>query len=141
MTKLVNLTPQTIGVIERKTAALQQSRDVLLHMPKVLNYSGDGLVVYEKVLNTQAKEAGKAGLSVATIYHNLDSADQNERIIRRFLDGAAFRAANSPSESMVALDRLRPETMSAILTWARQYRAQKIAVVPLSQLMKADLHN
>ena len=52
LTKLVDLTPQTIGVIECQTGALQQSRDVLLYMPKVLNCSGDGLVVYVMVLNT-----------------------------------------------------------------------------------------
>ena len=141
LTALVDLLPQTIGVIERQAGALQQSRDVMLHVPEVLNRTGHGLVVYEKGLNTLAKEAGKAGTPVATIYRDLDGADQNERTIRRFLDGAAFRAANSPSEPIVVSARLRPETMSAILIWARQDRAQKTAVVPVSQLMKAGLQN
>ena len=141
LTALVDLLPQTIGVIERQAGALQQSRDVTLHVPEVLNRTGHGLVVYEKGLNTLAKEAGKAGTPVATIYRDLDGADQNERTIRRFLDGAAFRAANSPSEPIVVLARLRPETMSAILIWALQDRAQKTAVVPVSQLMKAGLQN
>jgi polysaccharide deacetylase 2 family uncharacterized protein YibQ len=125
-------------VIERQAGALQQSRDVMLHVPEVLNRTGHGLVVYEKGLNTLAKEAGTP---VATIYRDLDGADQNERTIRRFLDGAAFRAANSPSEPIVVLARLRPETMSAILIWALQDRAQKTAVVSVSQLMKAGLQN
>lgn len=141
LTALVDLLPQTIGVIERQAGALQQSRDVMLHIPEVLNRTGHGLVVYEKGLNTLAKEAVKAGTPVATIYRDLDGADQNERTIRRFLDGAAFRAANSPSEPIVVLARLRPETMSAILIWALQDRAQKTAVVPVSQLMKAGLQN
>ena len=92
LTALVDLLPQTIGVIERQAGALQQSRNVMLHVPEVLNRTGHGLVVYEKGLNTLAKEAGKAGTPVATIYRDLDGADQNERTIRRFLDGAAFRA-------------------------------------------------
>lgn len=141
LTALVDLLPQTIGVIERQAGALQQSRDVMLHVPEVLNRTGHGLVVYEKGLNTLAKEAVKAGTPVSTIYRDLDGADQNERTIRRFLDGAAFRAANSPSEPIVVLARLRPETMSAILIWALQDRAQKTAVVPVSQLMKAGLQN
>ena len=130
-----------LRVIERQAGALQQSHDVMLHIPEVLNRTGHGLVVYEKGLNTLAKEAVKAGTPVATIYRDLDGADQNERTIRRFLDGAAFRAANSPSEPIVVLARLRPETMSAILIWALQDRAQKTAVVPVSQLMKAGLQN
>ena len=141
LTALIDLLPQTIGVIERQAGALQQSRDVMLHVPEVLNRTGHGLVVYEKGLNTLAKEAGKAGTPVATIYRDLDGADQNERTIRRFLDGAAFRAANSPSDPIVVLARLRPETMSAILIWALQDRAQKTAVIPVSQLMKAGLQN
>ena len=141
LTALVDLLPQTVGVIERQAGALQQSRDVMLHVPEVLNRTGHGLVVYEKGLNTLAKEAVKAGTPVATIYRDLDGADQNERTIRRFLDGAAFRAANSPSEPIVVLARLRPETMRAILIWDLQDRAQKTAVVPVSQLMKAGLQN
>ena len=139
LTALVDLLPQTVGVIERQAGALQQSRDVMLHVPEVLNRTGHGLVVYEKGLNTLAKEAGKAGTPVATIYRDLDGAEQNVRTIRRFLDGAAFRAANSPSDSIVVLARLRPETMSAILIWALQDRAQETAIVPVSQLMKAGL--
>ena len=139
LTALVDLLPQTVGVIERQAGALQHSRDVVLHVPEVLNRTGHGLVVYEKGLNTLAKEAGKAGTPVATIYRNLDDADQNQSAIRRFLDGAAFRAANGPSEPIVVLARLRPETMSAIRIWALQDRAQKTAVVPLSQLMNAGL--
>ena len=141
LTALVDLLPQTVGVIERQAGALQQSRDVMLHVPEVLNRTGHGLVVYEKGLNTLAKEAVKAGTPVATIYRDLDGADQNELTIRRFLDGAAFRAANSPSEPIVVLARLRPETMRAILIWDLQDRAQKTAVVPVSQLMKAGLQN
>ena len=138
---LINLLPQTIGVIERQAGALQQSRDVMSHVPEVLNRTGHGLVVYEKGLKTLAKEAGKAGTPVATIYRDLDGADQNEGTIHRILDWAAFRAANSPSESIVVLARLRPETMSAIITWSLQDRAQKTAVVPVSQLMKASLQD
>jgi len=141
LSALFDFLPQTVGIIERQVGALQQSRDVTLHLPTVLNRTGHGLVIYEKGLNTLAKEAGKAGTPVATIYRDLDGADQNELIIRRFLDGAAFRAANSSSESIVVLARLRPETMNAILVWALQDRAQKTAIVPVSQLMKAGLQN
>jgi polysaccharide deacetylase 2 family uncharacterized protein YibQ len=121
---------------------LQQEAVILADLPpEVLNRTGHGLVLYEKGLNTLAKEAVKAGTPVATIYRDLDGADQNERTIRRFLDGAAFRAANSPSEPIVVLARLRPETMSAILIWALQDRAQKTAIVPVSRLMKAGVAN
>jgi len=141
LSALVNLLPRTVGFIERQAGALQQSRDVMLHVPEVLNRTGHGLIVYEKGLNTLAKEAIKAGTPVATIYRDLDGADQNERTIRRFLDGAVFRATNSASEPIVVLARLRPETMSAILIWALQERAQNIAVVPVSQLMQSDTKN
>ena len=58
-----------------------------------------------------------------------------------FWMGPHSALANSPSEPIVVLARLRPETMSAILIWALQDRAQKTAVVPVSQLMKAGLQN
>ena len=37
LTALVDLLPKTIGMIERQAGALQQSRDVMLHVPEVLN--------------------------------------------------------------------------------------------------------
>jgi polysaccharide deacetylase 2 family uncharacterized protein YibQ len=141
LSALVNLLPRTVGIIERQAGALQQSRDVMLHVPEVLNRTGHGLIVYEKGLNTLAKEAIKAGTPVAAIYRDLDGADQNERTIRRFLDGAVFRATNSASEPIVVLARLRPETISAIVIWALQERAQNIAVVPVSQLMQSAAKN
>lgn len=138
LTALVNFLPQTVGVIERQAGALQQSRDASLYIPEVLNRTGHGLIVYEKGLNTLAKESNKSGTPVATIYRDLDGDNQDERTIRRFMDGAAFRAANDTSEPIVVLARLRPATMSAILIWALQDRAQKTAVVPVSQLMKRE---
>lgn len=138
LTALVNFLPQTVGVIERQAGALQQSRDTSLYIPEVLNRTGHGLIVYENGLSTLAEEANKSGTPVATIYRDLDGDNQNERTIRRFMDGAAFRAANDTSEPIVVLARLRPATMSAILIWALQDRAQKIAVVPVSQLMQVE---
>ncbi len=138
LTALVNFLPQTIGVIERQAGALQKSRDASQYIPEVLNRTGHGLIVYEKGLNTLAKEANKLGTPVAMIYRDIDGNDQNERTIRRFMDSAAFRAANDTSEPIVVLARLRPATMSAILIWALQDRAQKTALVPVSQLMKRE---
>jgi polysaccharide deacetylase 2 family uncharacterized protein YibQ len=139
LTALVDLLPQTVGIIERQVGALQQSQAVMLHVPEVLSRTGHGLVVYQKGLNTLANEAGKAGIPFATIYRNLDRADQNDRTRLRLLDGAAFRATDSPSEQIVILARLSPETVRAILMWALQDRARKTALVPISQLMKAGI--
>lgn len=54
--------------------------------------------------------------------------------MRRFLDQAAFKARQE--EGVVMLGRLRADTVSALLLWGLQDRANSVALVPVSALLK-----
>jgi polysaccharide deacetylase 2 family uncharacterized protein YibQ len=57
--------------------------------------------------------------------------------MRRFLDQAAFRAAQDGS--VVMLGRVRPDTISALLLWGLQDRAERVMLAPLSAVLKASV--
>ena len=56
--------------------------------------------------------------------------------MRRFLDQAAFRAAQEEA-GVIMMGRVRPDTISALLLWGLQDRASRVALAPVSAILKA----
>ncbi|MFC6759564.1 divergent polysaccharide deacetylase family protein [Sulfitobacter porphyrae] len=56
-------------------------------------------------------------------------------MIRRFLDQAAFKAGQ---EGAVIMLGLRPDTISALLLWGLQDRANSVALVPVSAVLTRE---
>ena len=67
-----------------------------------LALSGHGLVLYDTGGNPGLERAKSVAVPVKTIYRNLDQDNGNERAMRRFLDGAAFRAQQEGSVIIAA---------------------------------------
>lgn len=130
----VAMVPKSLAFIEKGEGALQVTREATAQVTGFAKETGHGLVYIEKGLNSGVTGATKEGVPAITIYRDLDANNQDERTIRRFLDGAAFRAKQE--RNIVLTARLRPETLSALLLWALQDRAKTVAIVPLSQVMK-----
>jgi polysaccharide deacetylase 2 family uncharacterized protein YibQ len=138
LASVLNLLPNTIAIMERDEGALQVSRDANAHVPEVLARTGHGVLVYEKGLTSILRAAEKMNLPSAAIYKDLDGEGQNERTIRRFLDGAMMRASNTNEKGAIVVARLKPDTISALLMWSFQDRASRVAIVPVSQRLKAE---
>ncbi|WP_300055589.1 divergent polysaccharide deacetylase family protein [uncultured Roseobacter sp.] len=122
--------PEAVGVLEGVGAGLQGSRDAALQVADILAETGHGFVTQNKGLNTVQKLATRAGVPSTVVFRDFDSADQSPTVIRRFLDQAAFRAGRDGT--VVMLGRLREETISALLIWGLQDRAERVALVPVS---------
>ena len=76
-------------------------------------------------------------MPAATVFRDFDSADQTPTVIRRFLDQAAFRA--DQEGGVIMLGRVRPDTISALLLWGLQDRAERVALAPVSALLKSQV--
>lgn len=122
--------PEAIGVLEGVGEGVQTSRDAAQQVTEILAASGHGFVTQNKGLNTVQKLAAKAGVPSAVVFRDFDSSDQTPVVIRRFLDQAAFRAGRDGS--VIMLGRLREDTISALLLWGLQDRAEQVALVPVS---------
>ena len=103
----------------------------------MLAAGGYGAVYRPKGLDTARKLAQKDGIPAATLFRDFDSEGQDATVIRRFLDQAAFRAGNEPG-GVIMLGRLRPETISALLLWGLQDRANRVALAPVSAVLTAE---
>ncbi|KEJ89504.1 divergent polysaccharide deacetylase family protein [Sulfitobacter donghicola] len=132
----LNGLPEIVGVLEGTGEGLQNSRAVADQVTGILKASGHGLVTQSKGLNSMPKLAVKEGVPAAPVFRDFDSAGQNARVIRRFLDQAAFKAGQEGG--VIMLGRLRAETIEALLVWGLADRAGSVALAPVSAVLLAQ---
>jgi polysaccharide deacetylase 2 family uncharacterized protein YibQ len=129
----LNGMPEIVGVLEGTGVGLQGSREVADQVTRILQASGHGLVAQSKGLNSMLKLALKEGVPAAPVFRDFDSQNQQPRVIRRFLDQAAFKAGQEGG--VIMLGRLRPETIEALLVWGLADRAGSVALAPVSAVL------
>lgn len=135
--------PDAVAVMEGDATGFQASRAVSEQVTAILGQRGYGLVMLPNGLNTAQRQAARAGVPSATVFRDFDGAGQDAAAIRRFLDQGAFRAGQQASglpvegegEGVIMLGRLRPDTISALLLWGLQDRAQRVALAPVSAVL------
>jgi len=126
--------PQAVAVMEGTDTGLQTSRSATEQLIPILQDSGHGLILFSEGLDTARKLIEREGVPVASVFRDFDGNGQNATVIRRFLDQAAFKAAQEEG-GVIMVGRLRAETVSALLLWGLQDRAASVAVAPVSAVL------
>lgn len=130
--------PETVAVLEGDKAGLQGSRVISDQVAAILGETGHGLILAPRGLDTARKAASKAGLAAATLFRDFDAKGQDANAVRRFLDQAAFKAGQE-QDGIIMVGRTRPETISALILWGLADRAERVALAPVSAVLKAAL--
>lgn len=134
---ILSTLPDTVAVMEGDTTGVQASKAASDQVTAMLAASGHGAVFLPNGLDTARKLAERAGVPAATVFRDFDGAGQDAGTIRRFLDQAAFRAGQEAG-GVIMLGRLRPETISALLLWGLQDRAERVALAPVSAVLRGE---
>lgn len=119
-----------VAVMEGLDDGLQSSKVISDQVTEALMASGHGLLMQANGLNTAQKLAAKEGVPSNTVFRAFDTGEQTAVVMRRFLDGAAFKAGQE--QGVVMVGQLRDEAISALLLWALQDRAGTVAMAPVS---------
>lgn len=125
--------PETVAVLDAGEAGLQADPEVISQAIAALAEDGRGLLTVSRGLNTALRTAEASGVPTGIIFRNIDSDDQDARVIRRFMDQAAFRARQD--SGVIMLGRIRGETISALIQWGAANRASQVAMVPISKVL------
>lgn len=125
--------PETVGILEGDGSGIQGNRKLADQVAAIAGGTGRGLITQDNGLNTVQKLASRNGIPSAVIFRDIDGARQDAKIMRRFLDQAAFRAGQEGT--VVMLGRLRPDTISALLLWGLEDRGGRVAMAPISAVM------
>ncbi|EAR50972.1 hypothetical protein OG2516_03188 [Oceanicola granulosus HTCC2516] len=128
--------PEAVILFDAGGDGLQGNRAALEQTTAALAADGRGLVAYAEGLNSGVRAAERAGVPAIEVYRDLDGDGQEARVIRRFLEQAAFRARQE--SGVVVMARVRPDTISALNLWGTAQREGQVAVAPVSALLKND---
>ncbi len=128
--------PEAVALLDAGAAGLQGPGGVTDQAMAALAADGRGFVTVSRGLNAALRAAEAAEVPSAVIYRDLDGEGEDARVIRRFLDQAAFRARQEGGVVMLA--RARPDTISALILWGTANRRGQVALVPVSAILRGD---
>lgn len=128
--------PETVAIIEGTGSGIQGNRALSDQVAAIAGGTGRGLVTQDNGLNTAQKLAARAGVPSAVVFRDFDGAGQTPTVMRRFLDQAAFRAGQEGA--VIMLGRVRPDTVSALILWGLQDRASRVALAPISAVLRRE---
>lgn len=129
--------PETVGILEGVDTGIQGNRKLADQVAEIAGGTGRGLITQDNGLNTVQKLAARNGVPSGVVFRDIDGARQDPKIMRRFLDQAAFRAGQEGT--VVMLGRVRPETISALVLWGLEDRGSRVAMAPISAVMMREV--
>lgn len=125
--------PEAVAILDLAEGGFQNDRPLATQVVPILKAQGRGLLTYDKGLNAADQVARREDLPAATIFRSLDAEGEETALIRRYLDRAAFKAAQDGR--VVVLGQTRPETIAALLEWTVEGRAAAVALAPASAVV------
>jgi uncharacterized protein len=125
--------PQTVVVMDLETNGFQDDRSLSTQVVAVVKAMGRGLLTYDRGLNPADQVARREGLPSAMIFRELDAQSESAPLIRRYLDRAAFKAAQEGR--VVVLGSTNLETITALMEWAVEGRGASVALAPISAVL------
>ncbi|MDG1338577.1 MAG: divergent polysaccharide deacetylase family protein [Paracoccaceae bacterium] len=129
--------PEAVAVLDGGENGFQEDRALVSQVTEILASRGQGLLTQAKGLNSVQRVAQEAGVASALVFRDLDVAGQDARVIRRFLDQAAFTARQKGD--VVVLGRMRADTISALLLWGAGDRADQVELAPISAVLTGSV--
>lgn len=127
--------PEAVAFLDTIEGRIQRDRVVLDATVASVSETGHGLVAFPGGLNAVEQTASRAAIPAATVFRLLDDDDQRATVIARFLSRAAFTAAQEGR--VVVVGRTRPDTVTALFSWALSGRSEAVAMAPLSHVLQA----
>jgi hypothetical protein len=126
--------PQAVALMDRPDSRIQGDRPVLDATVAALADSGHGLLAFPQGLNAAEQSARRAEVPAATIFRLLDDEDQRATVITRFLGRAGFAAGQDGA--VVVVGRTRPDTVTALFSWALGARSEQVTLAPVSAVLQ-----
>ncbi len=126
--------PEAVAVMDIGAGGFQDNRPLAAQVVPLIKAMGRGLLTFDQGLNAADQEARRDGVASARIFRELDAAGEDTPLIRRYLDRAAFKAAQEGR--VVVLGSTRPETIAALMAWTVEGRGASVALAPISAVMQ-----
>ena len=131
-----NALPESVAIVDLPQRAFQADRALAALVVPAVGAAGRGILTWDQGLNAADQVARREEVPAAVAFRDLDGGDETTPVVRRYLDRAAFKAAQEGTVTVVG--RTRAETVAALLEWAVEGRSATVALAPLSAVMSAQ---
>ena len=131
---LSSILSESVAIVDQDLGGFQDQRPLATLVLPVIKGEGRGLVTYDRGLNAADQIAQREGVPAALIYRRLDGEGEGKPVIRRYLDRAAFKAAQEGA--VVVIGDTRADTVAAILEWTIEGKAATVTLAPVTAVMK-----
>ena len=128
--------PQAVAVMDLATAGFQDDRPLASLVVPIMKAQGRGLITFDRGLNAADQVARRIDVPAATIFRQLDAGGEEPSLIRRYLDRAAFKAAQEGR--VTVLGDTKPATIAALMEWAVEGRAASVTLAPVTAVLAVD---
>lgn len=125
--------PEAVALIDSPNSFLQRTPDALGPVLEELADTGHGFVAYPERLNAGEAAARRALVPAMTLYRQLDAEREISTTITRYLDRAAFNAAQSGQ--VIVIGHTYAQTVTALYAWRQSNRADAVIVAPISAVL------
>lgn len=122
-----------IALIDTPGGRIQGDRPILDATVDTLAITGHGLVAFPQGLNAAEQTARRAEVPAGTLFRELDDEGQRATVITRFLTRAAFAAGENGT--VIVAGSTRPDTVTALFSWALGARTGAVTIAPLSAVL------
>ena len=130
---LSSILPESVAVVDQAVGGFQDERALSTLVLPVIKGEARGLVTYDRGLNAADQIARRDGVQNAVIFRRLDGEGESKSTMRRYLDRAAFKAAQDGQ--VVVIGDTRAETVAAILEWTVEGKAGTVALAPVTAVL------
>lgn len=128
--------PEAVAVLEQPDPVFQDDRPLATQIVPILAAQGRGLVTWDEGLNAADQVARREGLPSVMAFRNLDAEGESVETVRRYLDRAAFRAAQDGR--VVVIGRTRSDTVEALIAWGLEGRSATVVLAPISAALSVN---
>lgn len=132
---VAQILPEAVALIDTADATFQDDRGLSAEVVTHLDDKGLGLLTFDRGLNAADQVARREAVPAATVFRSLDDEGEDSPLIRRYLDRAAFKAAQEGR--VVVIGTAREATITALMEWAVEGRSASVALAPISAVMQA----
>ena len=128
--------PQAVAVMDLAKDGFQDNRPLASLVVPIVKSQGRGLITFNRGLNAADQVARREDVPAATIFRQLDAEGEDLPLVRRYLDRAAFKAAQEGR--VVVLGDTTPSTIAALMEWTVEGRASSVTLAPVTAVLSVD---
>nr|WP_283258387.1 divergent polysaccharide deacetylase family protein [Pseudomonas sp. GX19020] len=134
---MAQVLPEAVATMDAPGRSFQADRPLASLVVPEIAAQGRGLITWNIGLNAADQVAKREDVPAAVIFRDLDAEGEEAPVIRRYLDRAAFKAAQDGGVTVFGRAS-HAATVTALLEWAVEGRAASVELAPVTAMLDVD---